>query len=235
VAARGDIKARLLATFQVEAEEHVEALTRNLLALEQGPPREQEQELVEATFRAMHTLKGAARSVALVDVEALCQACELVLSRTVRGHLTLTPAIVDALQEAVVRCWRDIRGLRDPDRFEAWLYRLVVNASRDHMRRQRRAPHESGVLPPDLHATGDDYARLVEHDALEGAFLTLSADHRIVLLLAHYAGYSAPEIATILSVPTGTVYSRLHYAMRAMRAALAPPLGVPATTTGALR
>ena len=74
-------------------------------------------------------------------------------------------------------------------------------------------------------ATGDDYARLVEHDALEGAFLTLSADHRIVLLLAHYAGYSAPEIATILSVPTGTVYSRLHYAMRAMRAALAPTPG----------
>ena len=101
MAARGDIKARLLATFQIEAEEHVRALTGNLLALEQGPPPEQEQDLLEATFRAMHTLKGAARSVALVDVEALCQACELVLSRTVRGHLTLTPAIVDALQEAV--------------------------------------------------------------------------------------------------------------------------------------
>jgi RNA polymerase sigma-70 factor (ECF subfamily) len=141
----------------------------------------------------------------------------------------------DAVQEAVVRCWRDIRGLREPDRFEAWLYRLVVNASRDQMRRQRRGPNEGGVLPPDLHATGDDYARLVEHDALEGAFLTLSADHRVVLLLAHYAGYSAPEIAAILRVPTGTVYSRLHYAMRAMRAALAPTPGVPAaTTTGAL-
>jgi len=56
-----------------------------------------------------------------------------------------------------------------------------------------------------------------------------------VLLLAHYAGYSAPEIAAILRVPTGTVYSHLHYAMRAMRAALAPAAGVPATTTGALR
>jgi RNA polymerase sigma-70 factor (ECF subfamily) len=147
-------------------------------------------------------------------------------------------AAEDAVQDAVVRCWRDIRGLRDPDRFEAWLYRLVVNASRDHTRRQlrqRRALPDGGVLPPDLRATGDDYARLVEHDALEGAFLTLSADHRIVLLLAHYAGYSAPEIAAILSVPTGTVYSRLHYAMRAMRAALAPTVGVPATTTGALR
>jgi len=144
-------------------------------------------------------------------------------------------AAEDAVQEAVVRSWRDIRGLRDPDRFEAWLYRLVVNASRDHARRRRRAVNDGGILPPDLPATGDDYASLVDHDALEGAFLTLSADHRIVLVLAHYAGYSAPEIAAILSVPTGTVYSRLHYAMRAMRAALAPTPGVPATTTGALR
>lgn len=144
-------------------------------------------------------------------------------------------AAEDAVQDAVVRCWRDIRGLRDPDRFEAWLYRLVVNASRDHMRRERRALRDGGVLPLGLHAAGDDYARLVDNDALEGAFLALSADHRIVLLLAHYAGYSAPEIATILGVPTGTVYSRLHYAMQAMRAALAPTLSVTATTTGALR
>lgn len=144
-------------------------------------------------------------------------------------------AAEDAVQEAVVRCWRDIRGLRDPDRFEAWLFRLVVNASRDHMRGQRRVPLDGGVLPLDARAKGDDYANLVERDALEGAFVLLSADHRVVLLLAHYAGYSAPEIATILGVPTGTVYSRLHYSMRAMRAALAPPLGVPATTTGSLR
>jgi RNA polymerase sigma-70 factor, ECF subfamily len=140
-------------------------------------------------------------------------------------------AAEDTVQEAVVRCWRDIRGLRDPDRFEAWLYRLVVNASRDHMRR-RRVLREGGVLPPDLHAKGDDYARFVEHDALESAFLKLSVDHRIVLVLAHYAGYSAPEIAEILGVPTGTVYSRLHYALRAMRSALAPAQGVQATTTG---
>jgi RNA polymerase sigma-70 factor (ECF subfamily) len=144
-------------------------------------------------------------------------------------------AAEDAVQEAVVRSWRDIAGLRDPDRFDAWLYRLVVNASRDHSRRQRRAFRDSGVLPQDLHAEGDDYARIVENDALEGAFLTLSADHRIVLLLTHYAGYSAAEVATILSVPTGTVHSRLHYAMRAMRAALAPTTTVAATTTGAVR
>ena len=149
------------------------------------------------------------------------------LFATAHRILRQREAAEDAVQDAIVRCWRDIRGLRDPDRFEAWLYRILVNASRDHARRARRALHDSGVLPPGLRAGGDDYAALAQHDALERAFLTLSADHRVVLVLAHYVGYSAPEIATILGVPTGTVYSRLHYATRAMRDALAP-----AATTG---
>ena len=131
-------------------------------------------------------------------------------------------AAEDAVQDAIVRCWRDIRGLRDPGRFEAWLYRLLVNASRDHARGTRRVLHDSGVLSPTLPATGDDFAAFAEHDALDRAFLELGTDHRIALVLAHYLGYSAPEIATILGVPTGTVYSRLHYATRAMRDALAP-------------
>lgn len=144
-------------------------------------------------------------------------------------------AAEDAVQDAIVRCWRDIRGLRDPDRFEAWLYRLLVNASRDNARRQRSGRRDSVVLPSDLRAPSDDYAALLEHDALERAFLTLSADHRIVLVLTHYVGYSAPEIATILGVPTGTVYSRLHYATRAMREALAPTQRAPIATAESLR
>ncbi len=131
-------------------------------------------------------------------------------------------AAEDAVQDAIVRCWRDLRGLRDPDRFEAWLYRLLVNASRDHARGLRRALRDSEELPPEMPAGTDDYAALAEHEALERAFRGLAVDHRIVLVLAHYLGYSAPEIATIVGVPTGTVYSRLHYATRAMRAALAP-------------
>jgi RNA polymerase sigma-70 factor, ECF subfamily len=141
-------------------------------------------------------------------------------------------AAEDAVQDAVVRCWRDLRGLRDPDRFEAWLHRLVVNASRDAGRRQRRSIASGGVVSPDLRAPGDEFARLADHDALDVAFLALSTEHRIVLVLAHYAGYSAPEIAELLGIPPGTVYSRLHYATRAMRAELEPGQGVPATTTG---
>jgi two-component system chemotaxis sensor kinase CheA len=96
-----EIKARLLATFRVEADEHVRALTGNLLALEGGLPAGQAHEVVAATFRAMHTLKGAARSVGLVDVEAVCHACELILSRIVHRRLTLTREITGLLQEAV--------------------------------------------------------------------------------------------------------------------------------------
>ena len=98
---KDDIKTRLLATFRVEAEEHLQALTANLLALEQGSAPAEGREVIEATFREVHTLKGAARSVSLMDVEALCQACESVLSRVTRGQLPLGRSLLGRLREAV--------------------------------------------------------------------------------------------------------------------------------------
>lgn len=140
-------------------------------------------------------------------------------------------AAEDAVQDAMVRCWRDIRGLRDPDRFEAWLYRLLVNACRDQTRHARRRPVLIDGEPASYPSGIDAFASMVEHDALERAFLKLRPDQRIALVLAHYLGYSAPEIAVIVGVPTGTVYSRLHYGARAMRAALAPaPAGAASPT-----
>ena len=100
-AADDDIKARLLATFRVEADEHLQSLSTYLLELARGPSPERAHELVEATFRAMHTLKGAARSVGLMDVEAVCQSCELVLSRAVRARLPLTDELVEQVQTGV--------------------------------------------------------------------------------------------------------------------------------------
>jgi RNA polymerase sigma-70 factor, ECF subfamily len=132
-------------------------------------------------------------------------------------------AAEDAVQDAIVRCWRDLRGLRDPKRFEAWLHRLLVNACRDQARRGRRRPTEVYGSEADPPASDDDYGRLADHDELERGFIALPAEQRIVLVLTHYAGYSAPEVATILGVATGTVYSRMHYGTRAMRAALARP------------
>jgi RNA polymerase sigma-70 factor, ECF subfamily len=137
----------------------------------------------------------------------------------------------DAVQDAIVRCWRDLRGLRDPDRFDAWLYRLLVNACRDQMRRARRRPSVVYDQPLEMAMSGDDFATVAEHDALERAFLRLPADQRIALVLTHYVGYSAPEVASILGVPTGTVYSRLHYGARAMRGALAQPSAFETAST----
>ncbi|MBI2461065.1 MAG: response regulator [Candidatus Rokubacteria bacterium] len=110
---RDDLKARLLATFRVEAEEHLQAITANLLALDRGLPPAEARERVEAAFRAVHTLKGAARSVSLTDVEAICQACEGVLSRITRGQLMLSQPILSRLQEAVDGAARLLAGRGD--------------------------------------------------------------------------------------------------------------------------
>jgi RNA polymerase sigma-70 factor (ECF subfamily) len=137
----------------------------------------------------------------------------------------------DAVQDAIVRCWRDLRGLRDVDRFEAWLYRLLVNACRDQSRRARRRPAVVYGQQPELSVDGDAFDLVAEQDALERAFIALPTDQRVALVLTHYVGYSAPEVATILGVPTGTVYSRMHYGARAMRGALSPSPNVTTATT----
>jgi RNA polymerase sigma-70 factor (ECF subfamily) len=128
-------------------------------------------------------------------------------------------AAEDAVQDALVHAWRNLRGLRDPARFEAWLGRLLINACRDQVRRARRRPIEVRIETFDR-ATGDDQARLADRDALERAFLGLPVDQRAALVLTHYLGYNAAEVADLLNVPQGTVYSRLHYGAAAMRAAL---------------
>ena len=128
-------------------------------------------------------------------------------------------AAEDAVQETLVGAWRNIRSLRDTGRFEAWLHRLLVRACSDEVRRSRRRPL---AIPPmfDRAAPTDDIATLVDQDEIERAFLALSVEHRAVLVLTHYVGLPAPEVAAILGIPPGTVHSRLHYGARAMRDAL---------------
>lgn len=163
--------------------------------------------------------------------EALIRAGYDRLSTTANRILHDRGAAEDAVQDAIVRCWRDLRGLRDPERFEAWLYRLIVNACRDQARRARRRPVEVHGQLPDQPTLDDEFANLAEREALEDAFATLPTEQRIALLLTYYLGYSAPEVATILGVPTGTVYSRMHNGARAMRVALAPPPAARTATT----
>ena len=136
-------------------------------------------------------------------------------------------AAEDAVQDALIRAWRDLRSLRDRDRFDAWLNRLLVNACHDQVRRRRRRPIEVSV--PDIapSAVEDRLDQLVDRDELERAFLGLSVEQRAALVLTHYVGLSAPEVGAILGIPPGTVYSRLHYGAKTMRAALTSGGDVP--------
>ena len=129
----------------------------------------------------------------------------------------------DAVQQALVDIWLDLPKLRDPDRFEAWTYRLVVRASLAEARRERR--HGSNVRSsPDLASTTPDEAYATElRDELDRAFRDLTPEHRAVIVLHHHLGLPLAEIAEILGLPYGTVGSRLHYGMRQLRSALAEP------------
>lgn len=126
----------------------------------------------------------------------------------------------DAVQECLVRVWRDIRGLRDPGRFDAWLQRSLVNACYDEGRRIRSRAREIRLLTFDRAAPGDTANDLADRDQLERGFRRLPIEQRAVLVMHHYLGLRLPEIAETLGVPEGTVRSRLHYATLAMRAVL---------------
>src|SRR6185295_1633917 len=103
---------------------------------------------------------------------------------------------------------------------EAWLHRLVVNACYTESRGQRRWVARVRVLSTDL-PTAPDVARSVAtRDELEGAFRRLSPEQRAVVVLHHHLGYPLTEIAATLGIPEGTARSRLHHAVRQLRAAL---------------
>lgn len=139
-------------------------------------------------------------------------------------------AAEDAVQDALVRAWRDVRGLRDPERFDAWVHRLLVHACADQGRRAKRRRSEVGGIEVEARDPKDDVRRVADRDELERAFLELSVEHRSALVLVHYAGMSAAEAAQVLGVPQGTVYSRLHYATHAMRDILGRPSAAAAST-----
>ena len=126
----------------------------------------------------------------------------------------------DALQDALVIAWRDLRGLRDPDRFDAWLRRLIVNVCIVQATRERRRVVNLRILPAEGPAAPDELLTVENRDQLERGFRRLPPEQRAILTLHHFVGYSPSEIAETLGIPPGTARSRLHHAHRAMRAAL---------------
>lgn len=126
----------------------------------------------------------------------------------------------DAVQEAFARAWRDLSALRDPDRFDAWLRRLLVNACMDELRRSRHRTFEVELTDVHHPAVADSAIAVADRDALERGFRNLDAEQRSVIVLHYYLDLPLPDIAAALGLPTGTVKSRLHRARESMRAAL---------------
>lgn len=142
------------------------------------------------------------------------------LHRTARLILRREDLASDAVQEALTSAWLHIRAVRDPDRFDAWLNRLVVRACYQELRRSRRGPIQIRIDSIEAPGVDDSTGSLADRDQLERGFRRLSAEHRAVLVVHHYLGLSDGEAATVLAVPIGTYKSRLNRAHRTLRAAL---------------
>jgi RNA polymerase sigma-70 factor (ECF subfamily) len=125
----------------------------------------------------------------------------------------------DAVQETLVRCWRDLPRLRDPDRFDAWLNRILMHALTDEVRRHRHFG-ESVTLLRIEPIEADSSGTVADRDEIGRVFDRLSMDHRTIVVLHHYLGLTVDEAATTIGIPVGTAKSRLHYATEALRAAL---------------
>jgi RNA polymerase sigma-70 factor (ECF subfamily) len=126
----------------------------------------------------------------------------------------------DAAQNALVRAWRDLPTLRDPDRFDAWLHKLLVRACIDEVRRLRRHRVDVELTNLDLRTSAGIESAIADRDQLERGFVRLSPEMRAVIVLHHYLDLPLPEVAATLAIPIGTAKSRLHRALGLMRAAL---------------
>lgn len=126
----------------------------------------------------------------------------------------------DALQNALVLAWRRLPKLRDPDRFEAWIHRILVHACYDESQRTRAWRTSVRALPMELHPAPDSASAVADRDELERAFRRLTVEQRAVFVLHHYLGLPLVEVAELLGVPAGTARSRLHYAIAGLRVAL---------------
>jgi len=125
----------------------------------------------------------------------------------------------DAVQNGLLRAWRDLPTLRDPERFDAWIRRLVVRSCLDEVRNQRRRPITTTVI--DIgHVVADASSAVADQDQLERAFRRLRPEDRAILVLRHYLDLSVPEIADAMRIPLGTAKSRLHRATDELRASL---------------
>ncbi len=168
--------------------------------------------------------------MASVDRGAALEDTEHAFARLIEAHLDAAYCLAtfilagdraeaeDAVHDAAVRAWTHFDGLRDRSRFEPWFTRIVVNSCRDRIKARRVRP--IGLAEPDGSPTHDHADDIVRTDTLASAMRSLSPEHREAVALRYLGGFSIGEIAARLGVREGTVKSRLHYALRALRASL---------------
>jgi RNA polymerase sigma-70 factor (ECF subfamily) len=174
-----------------------------------------QRELVDRAGRGDHDAFAALVGASIAGLEAVAR---LILRDQELAR--------DAVQDAYIRAWRDLPGLRDPDRFDAWLHRLTVNACLDAVRRRRRRPIEVELAPIAPSVVGDETGHVADRDQLERGFRRLGMDQRAVLVLHYYVGMSLPALAEALGIPLGTAQSRLGRALAALREAIRTDLEV---------
>ncbi len=136
----------------------------------------------------------------------------------------------DAVQESLIRAWRDLPGLRDPDRFDAWLHRLTVHSCLDLARRRRRRVIEVELEQIDMPFSSDFAGGVADRELLDGALRRLDPPRRAVIVLHYYLGMPMPDVAAAMGIPLGTAQSRLHYALVAMRATVVRDPVAPAAS-----
>ena len=154
------------------------------------------------------------------------------LTRTARLILRGDDEAADAVQEALVAAWLHIRAVREPERFDAWLHRLLVHACyRVARRRSQRRVMEIDVANVNISGRTDEQRPMVIPDQLERGFRRLTVEQRAVLVVHHYHGLSDAEAAVVLDIPVGTFKSRLSRATAAVRASIEADDRPPAIAT----
>jgi RNA polymerase sigma-70 factor (ECF subfamily) len=167
----------------------------------------------ELVRRAQGGDHGAFESLVRPQVDRLYGLAGLLLPDRSRAE--------DAVQEALLRAWRDLPKLRDPEKFAPWLRRLVVNAAHDEGRRLGRRRAEVALGPQHDRSTGDSVDALLDRDELSQAFRRLNREERTVVALRYFLDLSTADAATTLGIREVTYRSKLHRAIRALGAALA--------------
>jgi RNA polymerase sigma-70 factor (ECF subfamily) len=165
-----------------------------------------QRELVERARRGDHDAFAALAGAFVARLDA---AARLIL----RDHELAR----DAVQEGFLAAWRGLPSLRDPDRFEAWLHRLVFRSCINVIRRRGRRPMEVELLPVDAPVVGDIASIVADRDLLDAALKRLQPEQRAVIVMHYYLGMPLPDVASALGIPIGTAKSRHHRSLQAMR------------------